>query len=324
MPMKWPGSSFFSGKSEKRPEVIPTAGLVTGPLARFIPPDDLLTAMQKWECVLVAGEQLSVTSAVLPWSKFLRSLTDWLSEMGALTDLVANHIRACAVKEDIDTSWKLLLPGMQGREAAVLEYARSAYVRPAPLTKIHETLAKLNFSGVITPNLDSMLERAFAHRSPRCLGPTETGLFDGGFCALKLRGVWERPETINLDPQTAADSNRGNESYRTFVEATHAVHRLLFVGISPAETGRILNGLNWTRQPTQHMYVLAAIAADDKTVRKAWDHLQGTYRFALLTYAAGDSATVCQFLEKLLPPVKPDEDPEEEVIASVDSPTSGA
>jgi hypothetical protein len=314
--MKWPGSSFLGGKSAKQP----TAALVTGPLARFIPPDDLLTAMQKWECVLVSGELLSVASAVLPWSKLLRSLTDWLSETGALTDLVANQIRSCAVKEDIDTAWKLLLPGMQGREAAVLEYARSAYMRSSPLTKIHEALAKLNFSGIITPNLDWMLEKTFAHREPQCIGPTETASFTGGFCVLKLRGVWERPDTIQLDPQTAADSNLHNESYRTFLEATHAVHRMIFVGIGPAETGRILNGLNWKRQPTEHLYVLAAIAADDKAVRKAWEQLQGAYGFTLLTYVAGDSATVCEFLEKLLPQARPVEDQAEEAIASAESP----
>ena len=314
--MKWPGSSFFGGKSEKQPAVGPAASLVTGPLDRFIPPDDLLTAMQKWECVLVSGEQLSVASAVLPWSKLLRSLTDWLSETGALTDLVANQIRSCAVKDDIDTAWKLLLPGMQGREAAVLEYARSAYMRASPLTKIHEALAKLNFSGVITPNLDWMLEKTFAHREPQCIGPTETASFAGGFCVLKLRGVWERPETIQLDPQTAADSNLQNERYRTFLEATHAVHRMIFAGISPAETRRILHGLNWKRQPTQHLYVLAAIAADDKAVRKAWEQLKRAYGFTLLTYVAGDTATVCQFLEKLQSPITAGEESGETAVAN--------
>jgi len=276
--------------------------------------------MQKWECVLVAGEQLSVASAVLPWSKLLRSLTDWLAETGALTDLIANQVRSCALKEDIDGAWKLLLPGMQGREAAVREYARSAYMRSSPLTKIHEALAKLNFSGVITPNLDWMLEKTFAHREPQCIGPLETASFAGGFCVLKLRGVWERPDTIQLDPQTAASTNLRDDGYRTFIEATHAVHRLLFIGINPAEIGRILNGLNWKKQPTQHLYVLAAIAADDKAVSKAWEQLQAAYGFILLTYAAGDSATVCQFLEKLLPPTTPGEDQREEAITSAESP----
>jgi len=318
--MRWPGSSFLGGKTEKQSAAAPAAVRVTGPLARFTPPDDLVAAMQKWECVLVAGEQLSVASAVLPWSKLLRSLTDWLSETGALTDLVANQIRSCAVKGDIDGAWKLLLPGMKGREAAVLEYARSAYMRSSPLTKIHETLAKLNFSGVITPNLDWMLEKAFAHREPQCIGPSETASFARGFCVLKLRGVWERPETIQLDPQTAASTNLRDDSYRTFIEATHAVHRMIFVGISPAETGRILDGLNWRKHPKQHLYVLAAIPADNKVVRKAWEQLQAGYGFTLLTYAPGDSATVCQFLEKLLPPVTPDEGQGEEAIASAESP----
>ncbi len=296
--MKWP--SLLGGKPVK-----PRGGpkVITCPLAQFTPPDDLLSAMRKAECVLIGGEQLSVVSAVLSYPKFLRSLVDWLCESGGLTDLVANQIRARIVTEETDLAWTMLLPGMRGREAMVLDYARSAYMRPTPFTKIHEAAAKLSFSGVITPNLDPMLEKLFERRQPQCIAASETNLFAGGFCVLKLRGIWERPETVILDPRSAAESNRKNDSYRKFVEATYAVHRLLFLGTSPVEVSRLLDGLNLQPQTNQHLYVLSAIEDGDKATRKAWEAVQATYGFALLTYAPAETGTVCQFLEKLREPV---------------------
>ncbi len=302
--MKWP--TLLGGKPAK-PHSGATHGLgLVCPLAQFEPPEDLLSAMRKAECVLVGGEQLSVVSAVLSYSKFLRSLVDWLGESGAVSDLVANQVRARIAGDDTDTAWTLLLPGMQGREAMVLDYARSAYTRPTPFTKIHEAAAKLSVSGVITPNLDRMFEKLFEGREPQCIAASETDTFSGGFCVLKLRGVWDRPETVVLDPRTAAESNRKSENYRKFVEATYAVHRLLFLGMSPVEVSRLLDGLNLKPQTNQHLYVLAAIDEGDKGARKAWEALRGAYGLALLTYAPGETATVCQFLEKLRQPALAD------------------
>lgn len=264
------------------------------PLEDFEPGEDLIDALQHKLCILAAGEELSASCGYPEWCAFLVTLVDWLADLQSITVRQQNALRVSGDKGES----AVIFAAMKDRPDLLNDYARTIYTRPAALSTVHENLATVPFAGFITANLDSLIERTFAHLRPPVFAPTEIGLMRAEFdrnqvFLLKQRGLWERPGTIRL---AAPGKHAGDEDPVTEFMATALTTRtLVFVGANLDELDNWTEGLR--PQAVRRHYVLLGI--NEKTSKRVADSLASRFQMQVLTYPAGDTKQVVAFLEKL-------------------------
>ena len=288
----------------------PTArklGEMGASLDTFDPPAELIAAIAAGECILAGGEDLSALAGVPRWAEFLRGLSDWLVELNLLSRDVGNQVNSRAGKNNVETAWQMLQQARRDRQDVLWEYAHARYTRMAALSRVHEYISEVNFGGVITPNLDNLLEKAFQHRGVRSFGPSETEelipvFTDSEFFILKFRGVWARRDTIELDPLTALNANRKRPELMGFLETMMLTRSNVFLNMSPDAITQILEGVSINPENAKQHYAVIPCAADDKVLGKACELLQSRFGIISLTYPPGKTDIVCAFLAKLSDP----------------------
>jgi hypothetical protein len=284
-----------------------SGGQIGASLGAFTPPAELLAAIAAGECVLVADEEMSALSGVPRWAEFLRGLADWLVELNLLDREAGNQINTRASKNNVETAWQMLQQTLLDRQDVLWEYAHARYTRMTALSRVHEYTGKVNFGGVITSNLDNLLEKAFQHRGAQSFAPSETEKLipvftNNEFFVLRLRGVWARRETIELDPITASNTNRKNLALIRFVETTMLSRCSVFLNLSPEAIGKLLEGVHLNPENAKQHYAVIPCAERDNSIRKACESMQNKFGIIPLMYPPGGTEMVCDFLQKLTEP----------------------
>ena len=117
---------------------------------------------------------------------------------------------------------KALTPVAASRPDLVNEFAERMYVKAAALSRVHEAIASIGACGAVTPNLDSLVERCFKLQETEAFAPCEATqasscLMRGQFTVMKLRGLFARPETLNVWPAAALTANAENPALEHFI-----------------------------------------------------------------------------------------------------------
>ncbi len=173
------------------------------------PSQGLVTAVRSGNCVLFASEELSKPCGMPLFGAFQLGLVDYLAD-SRLIAVEDQHRLRHLQRSDEDTALfdKLLKRVADNFPLATAEYAAKVYSRAGALSLLHEGLRDIPFCGVVTPNLDNLLERVLnipeefrvLSDSPEVVA---AAMDAGQPFLLKLRGDVKRPETVRIWPEDA-------------------------------------------------------------------------------------------------------------------------
>jgi hypothetical protein len=199
------------------------------------PPAALVRYIRESRCVLFVGSGLSSWAGLPTWHDLLTRMLDQVGDEDAENRELSEVRQLLNSAKLLDVAdfcldalghhrfYSSLRENLRGSEGAI----------PEP----HRILVRLPFAGIVTTNYDKLLERSFAHSSPKtpthadiaALGPL---LFDGAFFILKAHGDIDRPDTIVL---TASDYQRlihRNAAFQDIFSAILLTKAILFIGYS--------------------------------------------------------------------------------------------
>jgi hypothetical protein len=239
------------------------------------------------------------------WRTFIQGLIDRLYDSLLLDPDSAEAARAAHRRGEVDRVANALLPIVTANPQVLLEYARSMYRKAAALSQTHEALTRIGVGGIVTPNLDCLLERTFGVCEEQAFAATEAGdalsaLLRQEFVALKLRGVWSRPATLRVWPSDASQANATNLPLRKLLGAMLTDRTMIFLGASLDEIATWLAPAELASPPQRTHYALVMKAGHD-TPKKAHD-LRLRYNIETMSYPAENGhEAVIEFLSRLAP-----------------------
>lgn len=282
--------------------VTKVSGKLLPTLETFNPPDELIQSLGEGNCLLWAGEELSAKSGMPGWNSFVHGLLQWVEELQLMDATQSAAVALQDSQGEVDAVADSLLKLMENRPALLAEYVRSIYMRMGSLSGVHELLAAASFSGALTANLDSLLEKTFATRSPSLYLPAESveahsALVKHQFFVMKLRGACEFPESVVLKPAAAAAALRAEPQYRELRKEIFDTQVVLFVGLSVAELQLWLAGAEPGRPGRRH-YALTPVSGTGW--EKLASRLGKKYSIQIVTYPVDDTRPLRTFLENLI------------------------
>jgi hypothetical protein len=280
------------------------SGRLPSTLDLFEPPFELIKSLNSGNCILWAGEELSSKAGMPGWASFVAGLLQWLEELRFVEGKQAEELQLLQSQGELDAVADSLQQVMENRPALMAEYVRSIYGRVAPLSGIHELLATIPFSGALTANLDALIEKTFAARSPRLFLPQESiealsSVVEREFFVMKLRGVCEYPESVVLTPATAAAALEDDLHYRALRKEIFDTRTVLFVALTVAELEIWLAGLEPERRDAPDRTNYALVPVGEAGWERKAARLGKKYPVKIVTYPVDDTRALRRFLEKL-------------------------
>jgi SIR2-like domain len=183
----------------------------------------------------------------------------------------------------------------------LLEHSRSMYLKAAPLSQMHEAIANIGMCGAITPNLDVLLERVFRVEEMGVFSPCEaedaiSRLKSDGFVLMKLRGMFARPESLQIWPSKAMQANVSNAALRRFISSALATRTVLFVGATLDEIDAWIGCADATQAAQRHYALVVKSEANGEKKAKA---LLQRFNIQCMSYPADSHSVAIEFLEAL-------------------------
>jgi len=194
------------------------------------PPQALIDAIGRGECILYAGGGLSAQAGLPTRVGLLQRLVELGRERGLIAEDEATALaRALAAghREDAADEIAELIPRDNLREAV-----RNT-VESGRLTAVHRILAELPFAGVLTTNFDGLLSAGFSKRKPPVFAPSDTepllnSLREKTFFILHLQGRLDDSMLFTL--KEYRDALAKNLAFRQFMQTLFVRNTLFFVG----------------------------------------------------------------------------------------------
>jgi hypothetical protein len=270
----------------------------------FIPPEDLINAMNNRECVLVAGEGIGALSGIPEWSVFVQGLAEWLGRLEIVPETQLAPMRARIHSGGAKEVGEALLTLVSERAEVLEEYTASTYLKTAALSDVHRLLPEVPFAAMVTPALDELLERAYKSHQVQPLpaalaAEAAVAVRDHQFFMLKTRGVWSSGHPICVSPFAAADLNMKDRIFHDLMKTLVEERTLLFIGVSGQEIEQFFALLpEGTKTDRQHY---AVISSTDKGWKNRIAAVSRVYRMHGLEYRSRDARQLCAFLGRLLP-----------------------
>jgi hypothetical protein len=193
---------------------------------------DLLGSTRATNALVVGvGPQVPETAGLPSWSEIASMLILDLSRVIESSDeLVAFKKRA--LPYEIAELYVSMF-GIAGLQTTVQRFVSERNPHPSPL---YQALSRLPVRAFVTTNMDSLLEQALARRgiSPQVVAnasdlPTTT---EHRPLIFKLRGSWDRPATIKLDPSRLGSGGLKDAPVDTYLAQLLSATPVLFVGYS--------------------------------------------------------------------------------------------
>ncbi|MGD9162065.1 MAG: AAA family ATPase, partial [Desulfobacteraceae bacterium] len=239
------------------------------------PPDDLINACQKRECIVFIGPGLNRMAGLPDWHDVVQGLLQWamdeklldeklgLSYSNALkkgdTDLIADGVARAA------QAYK----GPKNMEVWLSKYLSDVFASKSPQpAKVHHLLKRIGIAGTLTTNFDFLLEKAleapvFTLRDAEKLLPK---LAEKKPFILKLYGTLDQPETIQVSPVQFRDTATDNRIFIDFIEKLFISRTFLFIGTSIDDIQSTLEALQLRRVNHSH-YAIIPVSGSEWNAR---------------------------------------------------------
>jgi energy-coupling factor transporter ATP-binding protein EcfA2 len=242
-----------------------TSALVDETVVRVPPvPIELVHACASGSCVLLAGSGVAAQAGYPTWRETLLKLIDRASikdpnvDWSSLADAIRRGRLAKA--EDLINS--------RVARADLVEVIRELFIRPeASLPPFFDSLAAIPFAGVITPNWDDSVVRAFADYNPLVVlssaSTTVSRIVEGDrFFVLKLYGDPDHPETFRFTPTEYEHDLFDNTTYSKFLTSLFLSRSVFCLGASLKGLDDFFSGLKLREKPSKPHFALVAREPD--------------------------------------------------------------
>ncbi len=265
---------------------------LTNTLASTSVPEDLQIALTNGNCVLLAGDGLTVAAGYPDWQVFLQSFVHRLTGGESLPAERAAVLYRAKTAEAICKT-------VEGSDHAMLEYARQVYLGAGSISTIHHLLSVMPFAAALTSMFDRSLERTFAVRQPVLASPSDasrltTALNRKTFLLVRSRGDLNVPQSVHLT-QPGAPSD--DVQFRGFLNEVFETKKVLFMGATLDEVESWASALSKRDARPHRHFALVPVTSPDWMERA--EVLQRDHRIHFFSYPAQDVASLVQFLGKL-------------------------
>src|SRR5262245_17365082 len=125
----------------------------------ILPPDDLIEACARGDCVLFAGAGLSAQAGFPTWVQFVPSLLEWAIRTQGIDRQFVPGLREAVEMGDYDLVADHAVSHLRGREDNLIRYLKHKFrTRPNRATPVHRSLKTIPFAAALTTNFDNLLE----------------------------------------------------------------------------------------------------------------------------------------------------------------------
>lgn len=291
-----PRTEDFARRSD---DASPDAAALT-PVPPSDPPELLVEAIARGDCILYIGAGLSAQAGLPTWVECLEGLIRFAREREHLSDEIAERLT-----RDL----------MSGGRSAVADELASALPRElfqeylgtgndkVPPSPAHQLLAKMPFAGVVNTNLDTLIARAFKKPDRSMFFPDETEallqmLREKQFFIVNLNGTVEKPSTLIFTQREYRDAMVRNLPFRQWMQTLFARRTFFFLGVSLNGILEYLEALELSSLlPGEHFALVDEICEPDDTQVRA---LKRNFGINLVGFRpAFGHPEIVEFLEKL-------------------------
>lgn len=274
-------------------------------LRQPIPSSDLVKACLQGNCIAFIGAGLSKPAGCPTWQEMVADLLRWAVLEGVVSDRLGQSYNDALRSGEVFIAAEGLIHTIYEKDADKLRlvtYLAEIFQNPtAKPTETHALLAKIPFVGVLTTNVDSLMERTFVGAKVYTPSDTEeltASLAQRRAFILKLSGDLSKPETVQITPTQHNDLVSGNQAYAQFIQKLFLARTILFLGASLDGIAANLEALQCRNSPRQH-YALVSVS-DAEWQAKA-ELLQKRYNVQVLPYRTSRThAEVLTFVQALL------------------------
>ncbi|MCU0485518.1 MAG: AAA family ATPase [Anaerolineales bacterium] len=231
------------------------------------PPEELVNAILRGECVLWTGWGLPATAGLPSWANFVEDLEKWMLEHRLLDPNLAASIRQAILMREHTTACEAMVSALRRtdpRARQLQKYIYSKYQKQAALpdSQIYRSLAKLGFRACICTTYDTLLEQAFQEQGHPIQVYTledvealRPALVERKPFLLKLYGTPREPPTILVVASQLADAVLDSPAFESLVQNLFTSRTVLFAGLSPAQIQKDLEALR-LRMPSRRHFAL--------------------------------------------------------------------
>lgn len=276
-----------------------------GELLQPIPPDDLVKACLQGNCVAFIGAGLSKPAGCPTWPTMIADLLRWSAREGIVDDRSSLSYDDALRKGDVYVAAEGIIHTICEKDAGkrrLLSHIAEVFQSPSiELTQTHRMLSNIPFAGILTTNLDFLVEQSFEKTKVYTSKDTEelaASLARRRAFILKLSGDLSRPDTVQITPSQYRDRITGDQACAQFIQKLFFARTVLFLGASLDGIIANLEAMQCRASPRQH-YALASVS-DVEWQAKA-ELLQRRYNIQVLPYRTSRThLEVLTFVQALL------------------------
>jgi hypothetical protein len=267
-------------------------------------PSLLVDACLNGDCILYAGAGLSAQAGLPVWNDCVRELVNW----AAYNNLApAEAIEAAQVdlsRGQTGAAADRLATALQTHEHDLYRYLRHRFCVASELPSAHALIKQIDFPGLVTTNLDNLLDRTFPYSGGRVYTAADCeALLKAAtrrdFFLLKPFGDLDEPHTVRLGPTQCQRVMESNPACTDFMEQLLQRRTFLFLGSSLEGIERDLGYLPLQAKIDHKHYAYVAVVGEEW--KAAAERLSERYGIEVLSYTpVSDShSEMVDFLTKL-------------------------
>jgi hypothetical protein len=267
-PVQQPPSNAVSDAGASSDDA-PTTGASSAEerLPAPVPPQEVVDALMKKECVAFVGSGLSARAGLPTWRGFVEGLVNEAVALGLMAETEAGH-QLAALDGGINAVADNAISAFSGKTDALLAYYRRA-LTPAqgvPTPPVFAKLREIPFASVLTTNYDDLLSKTYADTDYKLdLTPRDSSDLlslqsaENARFLLKLYGDLSRPDTVTFGPGDYQDMVRSNAAFSRFIEGLFFSRTMLFVGTSLEGLVDYLSAFRFPSGVPRKHYALIAV-----------------------------------------------------------------
>lgn len=232
----------------------PLAGLthikVRPPQAPGPPPNELITAISRGECMLFAGSGLSAQAGLPTWPEFLGGLAESTGVLTNLDENAKNAIGTAIAAGNYAAAAEEVAAAVPPKDFRDYVTTIGTKARPGP---IHKVIEGIPFAAALTTNFDTLLDSTFLSRSSRSYTAVEAegsgadallrDLRAKQFFVLSLFGRYDRLNSLLFTGRHYRETLTKNVGLKQLLRSMAERYSFFFVGTSLAGIREFMESL---------------------------------------------------------------------------------
>lgn len=254
------------------------------------PPSELIQACANGECVFYVGAGVGAQSDYPTWKPLMEDLLNWSIQRGVIDPSVQISLRASLSQGEVNTVADAIVHANRDHKSELDAHLKEVFQQRRRPSAVHKIMKELSPAGILTTNLDRLLEGTFEQPGDRIFTSADLGdaekllacLTTRQFFLAKLYGDLDRPNSVLLGPEDYAAAMSKNFPFSQFMDTLFYSRTLFFVGASLEGIQDYLSGLVGHLQGKRSHFALVAVS--EPTWKARADLLARRYNIHVLPF----------------------------------------